>query len=480
MSLHDKVTTTQNDKCEQNQHLINSYNKLKNEFDDHPYADKHSRTEQLKILKTQLLQLKPELIKALETDYGHRSDFDSVLADILPTIQHIKYSIKNLSKWMKPSRRSSGLLLAPSTIKVQYQPLGVIGIIVPWNFPIFLSLGPIATALAAGNKIMVKLSEFTPNTNQVIKKLLKPLANDITVIEGESEVAQKFSSLKFDHLLFTGSTQVGKHVMRAAAENLTPVTLELGGKSPVIIDDEINIKTAVSRLLIGKTLNAGQICVAPDYVLLPKDKIEEFKKHFIQEFNRAYPEGLEDKNFSSIINVKQFLRLKGYLEDAKEKGANITPVIKQSIDTTKHRILPHLVTNVSQDMLLMKDEIFGPILPLIGYDNIDEAINIINKKARPLALYLMSFDKKLQKRVLEKTHSGGVCINDTLMHVSADDAPFGGIGPSGMGQYHGQEGFLTFSKAKTVLTSYRFSPRSSLLNHYKKLMHTALEKFFIN
>jgi len=480
MSLHDKVNSTQNNKCEQSKHLINSYNKLKNDFDVQPHSNKNLRIERLNILKKELLELKPALIKALETDYGHRSDFDSVLADILPTIQHIKYSIKNLSKWMKPSRRSSGLLLAPSTIKVHYQPLGVVGIIVPWNFPIFLSLGPIATALATGNKIMVKLSEFTPNTNQIIKKLLSPLCDEIIVIEGESEVAQKFSSLKFDHLLFTGSTQVGKHVMRAAAENLTPVTLELGGKSPVIIDDEINIKTAVSRLLIGKTLNAGQICVAPDYVLLPKEKIQEFKTCFIQEFNKAYPNGLNDENYSSIINDKQFLRLKGYLADAKEKGADITPVIKQSIDTAKHRILPHLVTNVSQDMLLMKDEIFGPILPLIGYDNIDEAIDIINKKDRPLALYLMSFNKKLQKRVLEQTHSGGVCINDTLMHVSADDAPFGGIGPSGMGQYHGHEGFLTFSKAKTVLSSYRFSPRSTLINHYKKLMHTTLEKIFIN
>jgi coniferyl-aldehyde dehydrogenase len=480
MSLHDEVTTPKNSNCEQSQHLINSYNKLKNDFDKQPYSDKSHRVKRLKILKTELLKFKPALINALETDYGHRSDFDSVLADILPTIQHIKYSIENLSKWMKPSRRSSGLLLAPSTIKVQYQPLGVIGIIVPWNFPIFLSLGPIATALAAGNKIMVKLSEFTPNTNQVILNLLKPLSDEITVIEGESEVAQKFSSLKFDHLLFTGSTEVGKHVMRAAAENLTPVTLELGGKSPVIIDDEINIKTAVSRLLIGKTLNAGQICVAPDYVLLPKEKIEEFKKHFIQEFNKAYPQGLEDKNYSSIINVKQFLRLNAYLEDAKDKGANITPVTNQSIDLTKHRLLPQLVTNVSEDMLLMKDEIFGPILPLIGYNNLDEAIDIINKKERPLALYIMSFNNKTQKKVLKQTHSGGVCINDTLMHVSADDAPFGGIGPSGMGQYHGKEGFLTFSKAKTVLTSYRFSPRSSLLNHYKKLMHTALEKLFIN
>jgi len=327
---------------------------------------------------------------------------------------------------------------------------------------------------------MVKLSEFTPHTNQIIIELLKPLSCEIIVIEGESEVAQQFSALPFDHLLFTGSTEIGKQVMRAASDNLTPVTLELGGKSPVIIDDEIDIKTAVSRLLIGKCLNAGQICVAPDYILLPKEKVQGFIDCFIQEFNKAYPEGINDVNFSSIINNKQFSRLNSYLEDAIDKGATVSAVTQTSIDSKKHRLLPQLITNVTEDMLLMKNEIFGPILPLIGYENFEDAIDYINKKDRPLALYLMSFNKKTQKNVLENTHSGGVCINDTLMHVSADDAPFGGIGPSGMGQYHGKEGFLTFSKAKTVLKSYRFSPRSLCLNHYKKMMQRVLEKIFIN
>jgi len=480
MSLHNNLHIEKEFNCEQETHLINSYNTLKNNFNNQTYPKKELRIERLKILKTNLLEFKPALIKALNADYGKRSNFDSVLADILPTIQHIKYSINNLSKWMKPSRRSSGLLLAPSTVKVQYQPLGIVGIVVPWNFPLFLSLGPIATAIAAGNKVMVKLSEYTPHTNKVIIEILKPLSDEITAIEGEGEIAQKFSALAFDHLLFTGSTEVGKHVMRAASDNLTPVTLELGGKSPVIIDNEIDIKTAVTRLLVGKCLNAGQICVAPDYILLPTKKIQEFITCFIKEFNKAYPNGLSDENYSSIINDKQFSRLNSYLGDATQKGATVYPVSKTSIDSSKHRMLPQLVTDVCQEMLLMKNEIFGPILPIIGYENLDEAIEFINKKDRPLALYLMSFNKKIQKKVLEQTHSGGVCINDTLMHVSADDAPFGGIGPSGMGQYHGKEGFLTFSKAKTVLTSYRFSPRSTLLNHYKKVMQKALERLFIN
>jgi len=480
MSLHDQLNKTHTDNCDSNAHLIDSFNTLKLNFEKQVNPNKDIRIERLKLLKSNLLKFKPLLITALETDYGQRSNFDSVLADILPTVQHIKYTIKNLAKWMKPSNRSSGLLLAPSTVKVQYQPLGVVGIIVPWNFPIFLSLGPIATALAAGNKIMVKLSEFTPHTNQIIIELLKPLSCDIIVIEGEGDVAQQFSSLPFDHLLFTGSTEIGKHVMRAAADNLTPVTLELGGKSPVVIDDEIDIKTAVSRLMIGKCLNAGQICVAPDYVLLPKAKIQAFIDCFIQEFNKAYPEGINDTNYSSIINDRQFSRLNSYLEDAIDKGATVTSVSKVSIDHNNHRLLPQLISNVSDDMLLMKNEIFGPILPLMGYENLEQAISYINEKERPLALYLMSFNKKTQNKVLESTHSGGVCINDTLMHVSADDAPFGGIGPSGMGQYHGKEGFLTFSKATTVLTSYRFSPRSLFLNHYKKMMQKLLEKIFIN
>jgi len=479
MGLHNNLNNRQPIQSEQETHLIEGFEQLKQDFKKKTYPNKNERIKQLHILKSNLIKFKPELIAALNSDYGQRSDFDSVMADILPTVQHIKYSIKNLSKWMKPCRRSSGLLLAPSSIKVQYQPLGVVGIIVPWNFPIFLSLGPIATALAAGNKVMVKLSEFTPKTNKVIIDLLKPLSADIKVIEGESDIAQKFTSLAFDHILFTGSTEVGKHVMQAASQNLTPVTLELGGKSPVIIDNEIDIKVAVSRLLIGKTLNAGQICVAPDYVLLPKERIEAFKTCFIEEFNKAYPSGLNNKNYTSIINDRQFSRLMGYLEDAKAKGAQSSPMTDNAIDINLHRMLPHLISNVTNDMQLMKNEIFGPILPIIGYDDLEEAIAFINNRERPLALYLMSFNHKTQDTVLKNTHSGGVCLNDTLMHVSADDAPFGGIGPSGMGQYHGKEGFLTFSKAKTVLKSHRISPRSVFLNQYKQVMQKVLSKVFI-
>ncbi|WP_091980050.1 coniferyl aldehyde dehydrogenase [Pseudoalteromonas denitrificans] len=459
--------------------LNNKFSELKKRFLNEPYPEINCRIDRLNSLKKSLLRFQPELVSALNQDYGYRSEFDSVLADILPTIQHIKYTIKKLPHWAKNERRSSGLLLAPSTIKVQYQPLGLVGIIVPWNFPIFLSLGPIATAIAAGNKIMLKLSEFTPETNKVIIEILKPLSADITVIEGETDIAQAFSSLPFDHLLFTGSTAVGKHVMRAAAANLTPVTLELGGKSPTIIAPDMDIKTAVSRLMIGKCLNAGQICVAPDYVLLPQDKIDDFIKCFISEFNKMYPEGLEDKNFSSIINQAQFSRLKQYLEEAQLKGATISSVTQNAINEDKHKMLIHLVTDVTDDMLIMKNEIFGPLLPIIGYDTLNDAIAYINDRDRPLALYLMSFNQKIQKEILKNTHSGGVCINDTLMHVSADDAPFGGIGASGMGQYHGKEGFITFSKAKTVLTSYRFSPRSRLLNYNKKFMKRVLSKLFI-
>ncbi|OLQ89052.1 coniferyl-aldehyde dehydrogenase [Vibrio ponticus] len=443
-------------------------------YQTEPYANLSLRLNLLEKLKLALLRFQPQLQQALSDDYGYRSEFDSVICDLLPAIEHINYSCKHLRQWMKPSKRRSGLMLTPSKLEVIYQPLGVVGVIVPWNFPIFLSIGPIATALAAGNRVMVKLSEHTPHTNQVLTQVFSEVDNHVYVVEGDVEIAQYFSQLPFDHLLFTGSTQVGKLVAQEAAKNLTPVTLELGGKSPVIIAPDADIEKSVDAILMGKSINAGQICVAPDYVLLPENKQQAFVECYLQRFSQLFIEPCQP--LTKVINQAQFERLNGYLEDAKTKGANIHTI---EADAQDRVLLPHLVTNLTDSMLVMKEEIFGPILPVIGYRHIHQVFEYIENKPRPLALYLMSNDKGLIEKVRQQTHSGGLCINDTLLHVSAKDAPFGGIGQAGMGHYHGVEGFRTFSKAKTVLTTPSWLPRARWLIEHQARFKQLLSKLLL-
>ena len=446
-----------------------------------PNPNYATRVEQLTRLKAAILQFQTPLVEALSQDYGHRSIDDSLISDIMPVINNINYSLKNLKKWLKPSARHAGILLAPAKITVHYQPLGVIGIIVPWNFPVMLSIGPLVTAIAAGNHAMLKMSEFTPATNQVLKQLLAQVFDEshVAVVEGEADIAAQFSALPFDHLLFTGSTTVGRHVMRAAANNLTPVTLELGGKSPVIIAPDMPLEIAVERMIYGKCLNAGQICVAPDYVLCPKAKVDDFIAAYQAKFKAMYGTINHNKDYGSIINTRQFDRLMTVLEDAKAKGARVISATDEAIDSQHRKLATQLITHTSEYMLLMQEEIFGPLLPIIGYDSLDEAIQYINHRARPLALYVMSFDEPTQQKILQQTHSGGVCINETVFHVAADDAPFGGIGPSGMGHYHGKEGFLTFSHAKTVLSRGRFNTGKFVHPPYGTFIQRILMKLFL-
>ncbi|WP_120513667.1 coniferyl aldehyde dehydrogenase [Photobacterium salinisoli] len=431
----------------------------RNEYLAQTMPDYTSRVAKLKQLKAALLENKDALCDALSADFGHRSHQDTLLSDILPCVQQINYTIKRLKKWMRPSRRHAGLLLMPAKVEVIYQPVGVVGIVVPWNFPVMLSIGPLIPALAAGNRAMIKLSEFTPRTNQVIIALLADIFADteVAVIEGEADIAAAFTALPFDHLLFTGSTAVGRHVMRAAADNLTPVTLELGGKSPTLIAPDADMPQAVERMIFGKCLNAGQICVAPDYVLVPEGKEDVFIAEFKKQFTQMYPQGVHSQDFTSVVNQRQFDRLTQWLAEAVQKNTRIDTVHPDAIDPDAHRMVPHLLVNPSDSLTLMQEEIFGPLLPVITYSNIDEAIQYIQQRPRPLALYLMTQDKALQARVKSDVHAGGMAINDSVFHVAADDAPFGGIGPSGMGHYHGKEGFLTFSKAKTVLTKGRIN-----------------------
>ena len=291
------------------------------------------------------------------------------------------------------------------------------------------------------------------------------------------EIAQYFSQLPFDHLLFTGSTKVGRMVAEQAAKNLTPVTLELGGKSPVILAPDADLENAVAAILMGKSLNAGQICVAPDYVLLPEEKQQAFIDGYLRQYRQAYIENGQTKGMTRIINSLQFERLTSYIEDAKQKGAEIHTL--SDVEVKDREMLPHLITSMSDNMLVMQEEIFGPILPVIGYRHINQAFEFIENKPRPLALYLMTKDKLLIDRVSRKTHSGGLCINDTLLHVSAHDAPFGGVGASGMGQYHGVEGFRAFSKAKTVLVTPSWLPRSRWIIQHRERMKNLLASVFI-
>jgi len=455
----------------------------KQAFATQPYLSAQARIDDLQTLKSAILKNQAALITALSKDFGCRSVDDSKMGDLMPTIMGINYAIKHIKKWMKPSKRHVGMLFQPAKAFVMYQPLGVIGIITPWNYPLFLSLGPLTTALAAGNRAMIKMSEFTPATNDVVKQLINDIfpSDKVAIINGGSDVAAHFSAQAFDHILFTGSTRVGKIVMAAAAKNLTPVTLELGGKSPTIIDDKIEINDAVSRFILGKTLNAGQTCVAPDYILCPFNRIDALNQALSEQFTKMYPSVANNNDYSGMINEAQLQRLSQWLSDAKDKGAILTSLGKDSEQEclSVGKMPLTLVNNVNDEMLLMQEEIFGPLLPIVGYNNLDDAIDYVNARPRPLALYLCSHDENTQKSVLERTHAGGVCLNDAAMHVVQDDIPFGGVGPSGMGQYHGHEGFLTFSKAKSVFKKGKTNTAANAFPPYGKLIHKIIYKFFL-
>lgn len=461
--------------------LTETFLQQKQHFANNTYPSYQERLSDLTKLKAILVDNQQAFIDAMSQDFGHRSADDTKLGDILSTVMSINYAIKKLKNWMKPEKKHIGILFQPAKGEVVFQPKGVIGIIAPWNYPVFLAFGPLTTAIAAGNTAMIKMSEYTPNTNILLAELVAkqfPLKK-VAIVCGEADMAAAFSSVAFDHLFFTGSTGVGKLVMKAAAENLVPVTLELGGKSPTIIDDDIDIKVAVSRLILGKTLNSGQTCVAPDYIFCPEHKVAELTQAFKDAYQQMYPNTQNNTDCTCIINDAQKARIDSLLTDAKDKGANIIPLITDGSDGLTRKMPLTILTNVNDDMSVMQQEIFGPLLPIIAYKKIEEAIVYINKKPRPLALYICSFNKKLQQKILLNTHAGGVCINDAAFHVINDDLPFGGIGASGMGQYHGSEGFKTFSHGKAVLSRGRISLGALLFPPFGKKIHQLVYKLFI-
>jgi len=400
------------------------------------------------------------LADAMCADFGHRSKDQSNLTDIGGSIDALKYAKKHLHKWMRPERRSAQfpLGLFGGRAAVQYQPKGVIGVISPWNFPVNLTFAPLAGIFAAGNRAMIKPSEFTEQTSALMAKLISEYyaEDEVAVVTGGPDVGAAFSKLPFDHIVFTGATSIAHHVMRAAAENLVPVTLELGGKSPVIIGQSADMQKAVLRIMAGKMLNAGQICLAPDYVFVPQEKTGEFIEAATRAVEKMYPSGLMDNDdYTSVLNQRHFDRLQSCLEDARSKGAEVIEINPQGEDFSQqshHKMVPHIIVDPADDTKVMQDEIFGPILPIRSYTDTKAAVAYINKHPRPLGLYYFGTDSSERDYVLNNTTSGGVTVNDVFFHVAQEDLPFGGIGLSGMGAYHGSDGFYEFSHKKAVYT----------------------------
>ncbi len=443
-----------------------------------PLPCAQTRRQWLNALRDVLAGNQQALVEAISADFGNRSADETLLAEIMPSLHGIRYARRHLRGWMKPSRRRVGLAFQPASARVIYQPLGVVGIIVPWNYPLYLAIGPLVGALAAGNRVMLKMSESTPATGALLQRLLAQVfpEDQVAVVLGDVEVGKAFARLPFDHLLFTGATHIGRDVMHAAADNLTPVTLELGGKSPAIVSATVPLADAAERIAFGKCINAGQTCVAPDYVLVPRARLEGFVDAYREAVQRLYPSLADNPDYTAIINARQLARLQDYLDDARAKGAEVVPLFTEA----QQRRMPHcLLLEVNEHMRVMHEEIFGPLLPIIPYDELDEALAYVNARPRPLALYYFGYDRPEQQRVLDSTHSGGVCLNDTLLHVAQDDLPFGGIGPSGMGHYHGREGFLTFSKAKSVFAKQRFNAARLVYPPYGKWWQKLIYALFI-
>ncbi|MEI5637528.1 MULTISPECIES: coniferyl aldehyde dehydrogenase [unclassified Pseudoalteromonas] len=456
--------------------LIATHTRLKNEFNQSPYPSLDERKRCLAVVKSQLLTLRDEFVAAANEDFGSRSEFDTLIADIMPSVTAIEYIERHLSKWMRKQKRAAGMTWLPSKASVEVVPKGVVGVIAPWNYPIQLALVPAITALAAGNKVMIKLSEFTPQVNQIMRRLFTEVEGQVQIVEGGPEVAATFTELPFDHLIFTGSTAVGKKVMTAAAKNLTPVTLELGGKSPVLVLEDANIDAAATSILMGKLSNSGQICVAPDYLLVDNKVKDKLLGAMKQQYASLYQAKGGFAKQTSIINQAQFDRLQGVIADAEQKGATIW----RAESTSQGRKLPlHIITEVSDDMQVMQEELFGPILPVVGVDSLDDAITQIRTRSTPLASYLFTASQDSIDYVSKNLATGTLGINETIVQVAVESLPFGGLGYSGMGQYHGEEGFYTFSHKKSILQSGNSQWRNKLLLTHSKWLTKPLQWLFL-
>lgn len=421
------------------------------------------------------------LVETLRADYGHRSPVQSLFAEVLGPLPGLKDSRKNLAGWMKRQRVSAGpLKFIGAKAWIDWQPLGVVGVISPWNFPTGLALQPMAQVFAAGNRGMLKLSELVPATSELLREACEKSFDptELSVFTGGPEVGAAFSRLPFDHLLFTGATSVASHVLRAAADNLVPVTLELGGKSPVIVAPDADLAHVADRVCAGKTMNVGQLCLTPDYLLVPEGREQAMVDALKTTFTRMYPTLLDNDDYSSIVNARHHARVTGLVEDARAKGATVIPVNPANEDFSKqpaHKIPPTLLLGTNDSMRIMHEEIFGPVLPILTYRRIEEACDYINARPKPLAAYYFGADGPARRWFLERTYSGGVTLNDVVLHCATEDLPFGGVGASGMGYYHGRSGFEQFSHARAVVDAPKWwSPNKLLAAPFSDRMRRGL------
>ena len=454
--------------------LLSIFEQKRELFQKNPYPLITTRRDNLQQLKRLLQEHAYDLARVISDDFSHRAQEETLFLEVAPAIKAIEYCMANLRKWSKSRKRHIPWYLTPSKASLIAQPLGVVGIIAPWNYPIYLSIVPLVYALAAGNPVMVKMSELTPATGLLLEKLINQnpaLKAVITIINSDVDLAKEFSALPFGHLLFTGSSGIGKQVMAAASRNLTPVTLELGGKSPALVSSSVET-VYLDRLFMGKLFNGGQTCVAPDYLLLPKGMENQLENLFGKFLEKHYSNLMNNDNYTSIISTHHKERLQGLLAEAKSRGAR---VVEYGQDQENSRKMPvYLLFDVKPDMAIMNEEIFGPLLPVSSYETFQDALNVILEKPNPLALYYFGKDAGEIRLLQRNTLSGALVINDTIMHLAADDLPFGGVGHSGMGHYHGQEGFDTFSKLKPIFIQRRFAPVTWLYPPYGRLLNLFL------
>lgn len=445
-----------------------------------PPPDLKARRDALDRLDTMLHTQGDRLHAAISADYGHRAYPETALAELIPTRAACRFTRRHLASWMRPRRREVGVTFQPGQAWVTQQPLGCVGIVSPWNYPLFLSVGPLIDALGAGNRVMLKPSELTPRFSALLAGLLAERfdPSQVAVVQGGPDIAAAFCALPFDHLLFTGSTAIGRSVMQAAAANLTPVTLELGGKSPVIVAPDADLGRTVRSLLVGKLFNAGQTCIAPDYALVPQDRLAEFTQALLSEAGRLYPRIADNADYSCIISERHLQRLQRALAEAEGDGA--TPLrhpvhaAEEAAARRSGRLVPTLLVSPPLDGTLMQDEIFGPVLPILPYRSLDEAIGFVNARPRPLALYCYTDNRDTERFVLSRTMSGGATVNGTLLHCAQPDLPFGGIGPSGTGAYHGKAGFLRFSHMRGIYRPGRFSGFTTMVPPHGRMTRRLL------
>lgn len=480
MTDNDKTTSA----AVKSQSIITTVEQLQKQFSrlhalsrSNPINDWAIRERLLDDLEMLLSDNRENLAHAISADFGHRSESETQFAELFPSFTGISHAKKYGKSWMKTRRASISAMYRPAHNEIQPQPLGVVGIMVPWNYPLYLAVGPMIDALTAGNRVMIKMSEAAPKFAETFAKVVDHYFSSdmVCVVLGEVDIAEAFSKLPFDHLLYTGSTEVGRIVMAAAAENLTPVTLELGGKSPVIVTKDVNLESVVNRVMMGKTLNAGQTCIAPDYVLIQREHHQHFISLAIEWLQKHYPNIENNEDYSYIINAAQFNRVQGYLDELPADSVHNLTGVDANPET---RLMPPVI--VSEPALssqLMQNEIFAPILPLIHYDTLDDAIQFVNERPRPLALYVFGNDDNEIYQVRTQTVSGGVCVNEVILHVAQHDLPFGGVGDSGIGAYHGKAGFERLSHMKPVFVQAKLNGMNLLLPPYGDLFRKAMALF---